>query len=76
MRWKKKNGNEIEVNDEQATIDYCESLGWERLDGKSKKAKPKKPELTNDEKLAEAQRLETEGKVEEADILLDSIKEK
>jgi hypothetical protein len=29
MKWTKPNGNEIETNDEKATVDYCESLGWE-----------------------------------------------
>ena len=31
-KWKKKNGNYFETNDEQATIDYCESLGMTRID--------------------------------------------
>lgn len=33
MKWKKPSGMEMDVNDDQATIDYCESLGWERMDG-------------------------------------------
>lgn len=39
IKWIKPNGNEIETNDEKATIEYCESLGWERAD---KKEAPKK----------------------------------
>ena len=31
-RCKKKNGNYFETNDDQATIDYCESLGMTRMD--------------------------------------------
>ena len=31
-KWKKKNGNYFETNDDQATIDYCESLGMTRMD--------------------------------------------
>lgn len=30
-KWKKPNGNEIAVNNDKATDDYCESLGWERV---------------------------------------------
>ncbi len=30
MHWKKPNGNEIETNDLEATVKYCESLGWVR----------------------------------------------
>ena len=38
MKWIKTNGNEIETNDEPATIEYCESLGWKEA-GKSKAKK-------------------------------------
>ena len=31
-KWKKKNGNYFETNDDQTTIDYCESLGMTRMD--------------------------------------------
>jgi len=34
--WVKPNGNEIEINDEDATIKYAESLSW------TKKGEPKK----------------------------------
>ena len=34
--WKKPNGNELETNDMKDTVEYCESLGWERVgDGDS-----------------------------------------
>jgi len=32
MKWKKPSGLEIETNDEKATIEYCESLGWEKVE--------------------------------------------
>lgn len=35
-KWKKPNGSEIETNDMDATIAYCESLDWTRLDKKTK----------------------------------------
>jgi hypothetical protein len=28
MKWIKDNGQEIETNDREVTIDYCKSLGW------------------------------------------------
>jgi len=39
--WIKPNGNEIETNDETATIEYCESLGWERKKGRPSGSKTK-----------------------------------
>ena len=30
LKWIKDNGQEIETNDRKETIEYCESLGWER----------------------------------------------
>lgn len=30
MKWIKPNGTEIETNDSEETIAYCESLGWKR----------------------------------------------
>ena len=30
IKWTKPNGNEIETNEETATIKYCKSLGWMR----------------------------------------------
>jgi len=33
MRWKKKNGNEIETNDSQVTQDYMKSQGCVVIDG-------------------------------------------
>lgn len=32
IKWKKKNGNEIETNDLKATVEYMESLGAARVD--------------------------------------------
>jgi hypothetical protein len=32
MKWTKPSGIEIETNEDQVTIDYCESLGWEAED--------------------------------------------
>lgn len=30
INWTKPSGLEVTTNDEKATIEYCESLGWER----------------------------------------------
>lgn len=45
VSWKKPNGATIETNTEKATIEYCESLGWEYLgpDGEEAQAEPVKP---------------------------------
>lgn len=41
MKWIKPNGNEIETNDEKATIEYCKSLDWKESKGSAAKtAKP------------------------------------
>lgn len=42
-KWKKPNGNKIETNDLDATVEHCASLGWERLDKPSKGDKEVKP---------------------------------
>lgn len=42
MKWKKPNGNEIETNDEEVTIEYCKSLGWESDDLPKKRGRPAK----------------------------------
>jgi hypothetical protein len=43
IKWIKQDGeSEIETNDEPATIEYCESLGWTRGDAK-KEAKEEQP---------------------------------
>ena len=39
MRWKKPSGLEIETNDDKETVEYCESLGWERVKETKKKGK-------------------------------------
>lgn len=39
MIWIKPNGNELETNDEKATIAYCKSLGWEEKGAKKAPAK-------------------------------------
>ena len=31
MKWTRQSGKEIETNDEQATIEHCESIGWKRI---------------------------------------------
>jgi hypothetical protein len=32
MKWIRPSGTEIETNDRDVTIEYCESLGWERAE--------------------------------------------
>lgn len=44
--WIKPNGTKIEVNDNQATIDYVVSLNW----------KPAKEAVTNDNSTADSKR--------------------
>ena len=39
IKWTKVNGMKIETNDKDATVEYCESLGWKKENGK----KPRKP---------------------------------
>ena len=38
-KWIKPNGKEIEINDNKATVEYAESLGWKRADEKTPKQK-------------------------------------
>lgn len=42
--WKKDNGDVIELNDEPATVEYAESLGWKKVKAPAKKAAKKKAE--------------------------------
>jgi hypothetical protein len=42
ITWVKPNGNEITTNEEKETIEYCESLGFERKDKKEAKKKSSK----------------------------------
>lgn len=35
MKWKKPNGVEIETNDLEETVTYCQSLGWEEVSGQA-----------------------------------------
>ncbi len=43
MKWIKDNGQEIETNDLEATIEHCKSIGWTPADKEKKKAgRPKK----------------------------------
>lgn len=42
IKWTKENGNELETNDEKATIEYCESLGMKREGEKKKPGRPPK----------------------------------
>jgi len=44
MIWIKDNGDEIELNDLPATVEYCESLGWKKKEEKKKSGRPKKEE--------------------------------
>lgn len=37
INWVKPNGNTLETNDRQVTIDYLESLGWKREQPRSEK---------------------------------------
>lgn len=30
MKWIKPNGTEIETNDDEETVKYCQQLGWEK----------------------------------------------
>lgn len=32
ITWKKTNGNIMETNDAKATVEYCESMGWEQIE--------------------------------------------
>lgn len=41
MKWIKPNGNTIEANDNKATIEYAESLGWKRATVKKAVVKKK-----------------------------------
>lgn len=41
IKWVKPNGVEISTNTLAATIEYAESLGWERADKPKPKPKPK-----------------------------------
>lgn len=42
IKWIKPNGNEITTNDLEATIEYCESLGFKREGEKKKAGRPPK----------------------------------
>jgi len=52
MKWIKDNGQEIETNDREETIDYCINLGWKPADEAllpddeqpKKRGRPKKAE--------------------------------
>jgi len=45
IKWVKPSGQEIETNDKEETIEYCESLGWER----AKKKPGPKPKVKTDD---------------------------
>ncbi len=34
IKWTKPNGNKITTNDEKATVEHCESLGWKPVKAK------------------------------------------
>lgn len=40
IRWKKPSGLEIETNDLDTTVKYCESLGWQRINGETPESEP------------------------------------
>ena len=42
ISWIKPSGLEIVTNDEKATVEYCESLGWERAKAEKKPKAEKK----------------------------------
>jgi len=42
MKWTKPNGSEVETNEEKATIEHCESLGWKSGKAKQPKKQSKK----------------------------------
>jgi len=42
IKWIKPSGVEIQTNDREETIKYCESLGWEREGEKKKPGRPPK----------------------------------
>ncbi len=46
MKWKKPSGLEIETNELDATVKYCESLGWERMNGQVPEDDPPEPSTT------------------------------
>ena len=56
--WKKPSGMEMETNDRKETVEYCESLGWERLATGEPDQEP--------EAVAEAPPAEEEPKTPEA----------
>jgi hypothetical protein len=43
MKWIKDNGDEIETNDLDATIEACVKMGWEPADKKIAEAVAEKP---------------------------------
>lgn len=53
IKWKKPSGLEIETNDEPATVEYCESLGWKRSKGRKPQAEPVEPQAEPVEPSAE-----------------------
>lgn len=34
MKWIKDNGQEIETNDMEGTVEYCKSIGWKPMEDK------------------------------------------
>jgi len=43
IKWEKPNGQEIETNDRNETVEYCESIGWIRC-GSKKEVKQEETE--------------------------------
>ena len=44
IKWIKKDGREIETNEQPASIEAALKLGWKKADSEQKDTKPKKPE--------------------------------
>jgi len=49
IKWKKKDGTELESNDHPETVDKCEELGWKRVGGDVPKTEPKPTKETKDQ---------------------------
>jgi hypothetical protein len=44
IKWIRPSGREIETNDNEETVTYCESLGWKRADGSENTTQISTPE--------------------------------
>jgi len=48
IKWTKPSGVEIQTNDREETIEYCESLGWKREGEKKKAGRPPNKDKSTD----------------------------